>query len=60
MKKEDTFSITSQLLKSLVYPFFARQSLNGLYTKTIRKNDFILNGKPEKVTSHKELSKVRK
>ena len=49
-KERNTFSINYELVKSLVYPFIEQQSLNVLYTKTIRKIDFILNSKPEKVT----------
>ena len=49
-KERNTFSINYELVKSLVYPFIEQQSLNVLYTKTIRKIDFILNRKPEKVT----------
>ena len=51
IKKEDTFSITYKLAKSLVYPFIAELSLNRLCTKTIQKIDFILSREPEKVAT---------
>ena len=50
IKKEDSFSITYELVESLIYPFIERRSLNGLCTKTIRKTGFTLKREPEKVT----------
>ena len=38
IKKEDTFSVTYKLVKSLGYSFIKQRSLNGLCTETIQKN----------------------
>lgn len=60
IKEEDTFSITYELVKSLVYPFLEQQDLNGLCTETIRKIDFILNREPENVTIDLHIKNYRR
>ena len=51
IKKEDTFSVTYKLVKSLGYSFIKQRSLNGLCTEIIQKIDFILNREPQNVTT---------